>query len=333
MKKLFYVIIGLMVGYTILCLFGPSDTKAERSIVINKPNDAVLHKLADLKFFHDSWSPWTEKDPNMKTTYTGECCEPGSSMSWESEVDEVGKGKMTFEKYNGDSVIETLHFDGMGDSKVYFTATKENEATKVTWGMTSKVPFFGRAFMLFMNMDKMIGPDFEKGLGMLKKAMENMKEEAADIHYDIKETNWEARSFVGKKGTFKFMELPKFFADTYPKLGETIGKEKIETIGAPSAIYFKYHEVKMETECAAVFGLKEKKAIKGWETFDIPASKVLLIEYYGAYDKSANAHYAMDAFMKEKGLSQSFVIEEYVTDPMTEKDTAKWLTNIYYVLK
>ena len=27
------------------------------------------------------------------------------------------------------------------------------------------------------------------------------------------------------------------------------------------------------------------------------------------------------------------VIEEYVTDPMSEKDTTKWLTNIYYMIR
>ena len=60
---------------------------------------------------------------------------------------------------------------------------------------------------------------------------------------------------------------------------------------------------------------------------------MFLIEYFGSYEKSANAHYAMDAYMKEKGVIQSFVLEEYITDPMTEKDTAKWQTNIFYFVK
>lgn len=105
-------------------------------------------------------------------------------------------------------------------------------------------------------------------------------------------------------------------------------------LSAPSAIYFTFDEKAMQTECAAVFSIKDNnKKMEDWERFQVPASKVLLIEYYGAYDKSANAHYAMDAYMKGKGLTQSFVIEEYVTDPMMEKDTSKWLTNIFYVIK
>ena len=331
MKKVAYVVIGIAVLYLILCLFGPSTVKVERSIDIkNKSVEDMQHKLADLKFFHDKWSPWTRRDPNMKTTYTGVCCEAGSKYAWESEKDSVGKGSMTFDKFSNDSVLLTLHFDGMGDSKVYYITKAANEGMNVTWGMIFDIGFFGRAPMLFMSLDKMMGPDYEEGLSNLKKVIESTPAEEA---YSIKEISWEPQVYIGKRGTFKFMDLPAFFGENYPKLGEYFAKNNLKMYGAPSAIYFKYDEVKMETECAAVFITKDKVKAKEWETFEIPASKVLMIEYYGAYEKSANAHYAMDAYMKEKGITQNFVIEEYVTDPMSEKDTAKWLTNIYYVLK
>lgn len=334
MKKVAYVIIALIGLYLVLCLFGPSTIKVERAIDIKTGSvDDMQHKLADLKFFHDEWSPWTRRDPNMKTSYAGVCCEPGSSYSWESEKDSVGKGIMTFNKFTGDSVLMTLNFDNTGDTKVYYVTKKNNELVNVTWGMIFDINFFGRAPMLFMNMDKMIGPDYEAGLAKLKQVIESTPVESSDAAYKIQEINWEPQTYIGKKGTFKFMELPKFFGENYPKLAEYFAKNNLKMYGAPSAIYFKYDEAKMEAECAAVFITKDKVNAKGWETFDIPASKVLLIEYYGAYDKSIKAHYAMDAYIKEKGLTQNLVIEEYVTDPMSEKDTAKWLTNIYYVLK
>ena len=110
-------------------------------------------------------------------------------------------------------------------------------------------------------------------------------------------------------------------------------KKAVEPTMAPSAIYFKWDQEKGETDCAAVSCVPNGTKIKGYETFAVPASKVLLIEYYGAYEKSINAHNAMDAYMKANNLPmQTQVIEEYVTDPMHEKDTAKWLTNIFYVL-
>ncbi|MBK6522736.1 MAG: GyrI-like domain-containing protein [Sphingobacteriaceae bacterium] len=89
----------------------------------------------------------------------------------------------------------------------------------------------------------------------------------------------------------------------------------------------------MVGDLAAVMEFANGTKISGLEKWETPAGKVLLIEYYGSYDKSGNAHYAMDAYMKEKGYTQGTVLEEYVTDPMSEKDTAKWLTNIFYIVK
>ena len=162
MKKILYIIIGISALYLILCLFGPSTIKVERSTDIKTSSvEELQHKLADLKFFHDKWSPWTRRDPNMKTTYAGVCCEPGSSYSWESENDSVGKGNITFNKFSTDTVLFTFTFDGKPASKMYYiTKANNNEAVNVVWGMMFNVGFFGRAPMLFMNFDKMIGPDY-----------------------------------------------------------------------------------------------------------------------------------------------------------------------------
>ncbi|MBL7884998.1 MAG: hypothetical protein JNL69_13075, partial [Bacteroidia bacterium] len=142
MKKILYVILGLVAIYVIMCLIGPSTVKMERSIDINASKEVIQNKLADLKFFHDEWSPWTEKDTAAITTYTGEMGQPGSTYAWDSKVDEVGKGMMIYDKTVGDSVLQTLRFDGMGDSRVYYiTTATENNATKVTWGMTFDVGF------------------------------------------------------------------------------------------------------------------------------------------------------------------------------------------------
>lgn len=333
MKKILYVIIGICALYLIMCLFGPSKIKVERSIEIKTSSvEDLQHRLADFKFFHNKWSPWTRRDPNMKTTYKGTCCEPGSSYRWESEKDSVGKGTMTLNKFTADSVLMALSFDGMGDNDLYFvTKPASNGSISVTWGVIFDIGFFGRAPMLFINMDKAIGPDFEHGLAELKKQIESAP--APSQAYNIEELNWEAKTYYGIKTKTTADKLAPFFGQSYGKIGEAMKKAKAGMISAPSAIYFSFDEKTMETEVAAVMEVANGTKLDGVEKFEFPAGKVLKIAFYGAYDKTGDAHHAMDAYMKEKGLTQGYALEEYVTDPMVEKDTAKWLTNIYYQVK
>lgn len=334
MKKILYVIAGISAIYLIICLFGPSKIKVERSIDVKSSSlEDLQHRLADFKFFHEKWSPWTRRDPGMKTTYAGVCCEPGSSYRWESEKDSVGKGTMTFNKFTTDSVLMTLNFDGMGDNELYFATKPSNNGTiNVTWGVIFDIGFFGRAPMMFINMDKIIGSDYERGLAKLKQELESIPSEGA-VNYEIKELNWEAKTFYGVKANLSMDKISAFFGESYGKIGVALGKAKAQPIGMPKAIYFTFDEKTMMTDVAAVMEVANGTKLEGVEKFETPASKVLLIEYFGAYDKSQNAHYAMDAYIKQKGYTQGFVIEEYANDPMLEKDTAKWQTNIYYLVK
>lgn len=333
MKKVLYVIIGILVLYLVLALFGPKQIKVERQVSINRPSQFIKEKLGDFKFFHDSWSPWTDKDSAMQTTYEGTPGIIGHHYSWKGNKD-VGSGSMELMSFNNDTILMKLSFEGEGDAKAYFLLKDNNASTDVTWGMIFDVGFMGRPVMLFMNMDKMLGADYEKGLAKLKTTLESMNEAPATANYDIMEMNWDEKTFVGTKRTkMNGQNLGMFYGENFPKLGADMTKAKIQPEMAPCALVYSWDEKTMDCECAAVMCVQKGKTIQGWETHAVPASKVLHIAYYGSYEKSVNAHMAMGKYLSEKGLTQQLVVEEYVTDPVAEKDTSKWLTNIYYVLK
>jgi effector-binding domain-containing protein len=336
LKKVVYVLVSLIGIYLVLCLVGPKKVQVERSITVNASNETVKTKLADFKFFQEKWNPFSEKDSAMKTTFEGETGMPGSKYSWKGNKD-VGSGSMELIAINGDTILQKIIFTeprpGGGD--VYLIAKANANATNVTWGMKFEVGFFMRAMMLFMNMDKMIGAKYEKGLAKFKEVMEVAP--TSDIKtyngYEIKEVIWPDKTYFGKKAIVAFDKLSAFYAENFPKIFNDAMNNKLEHTGPPSSIFYTYDEQKKQAECAAVISVPEGQ-LKGWEKFNVPSANLALhIAYYGAYDKIGNAHMAMDAYMKEKGLMQTCMVEEYITDPMTEKDTAKWLTNIYYVIK
>ena len=111
-----------------------------------------------------------------------------------------------------------------------------------------------------MNMDKMMGADFEKGLGKFKTVIESMP--APTAQYEIKEVDWSEKTFIGKRGTYSFDKLSAFFGENYPKIFEALDKTKVAPSMAPSAIYFKWDQEKGETDCAAVTCVQKVQKLK-----------------------------------------------------------------------
>src|SRR4051812_22946511 len=119
MKKILYVIIAIGALYIVLAMFGKSVVKVERQVTINKPAEVIIPKLSDLRFFHDQWSPWTEKDTAMITSYSGEPGTVGHKMDWSGNKN-VGSGTMEITGLKTDSILMKLVFKGKGESKAYY---------------------------------------------------------------------------------------------------------------------------------------------------------------------------------------------------------------------
>lgn len=335
LKYILYGILAIVVIFLLIAVFAPKKVKVERSVTIQAPQPVVFEKVRSLRAMHD-WSPFIEQDPNIKIDYEGNDGEVGSVYKWKGN-DKVGSGQQTITAVNDHRVDMNLEFKEPWESKATtFVDTKEDgEGTKVTWGFETETPFPMNAMMVFMDMDGMLGKDFEKGLNKLKAQSEGAAASApAAASYEIHEQDMPARIYIGKRETVGFAEMEKFYSTNFPAIMQSLQKAKKEPAGAPSGLYYKWDEKSMKADVAAAIPVADDKAkISGFQTISVPAGKVLHIAYYGSYEKSGDAHMAMDKYLKEKGLKNGMVIEEYVTDPMTEKDTAKWLTNIYYTLE
>lgn len=330
MKKVFYVLLGLAVLYFILALFGPSEIKVERQIVINQPVNLVKEKMSDFGYFHDHWSPWTEKDSAMVVTYKGNPGEIGHYYAW-SGNEEVGKGEMEIISINADSIGMRLLFDEEGESQTYYILNEENNSTKVTWGLIMKISYFARTPMLFINMDKMLGADFEKGLSNLKRVLETT--ESLAHKFEIKENNWGEVQYFGRKETVSFDNLDKYFDDNFGLLALILEKNKIEATSPASGLFFSYDDINQSTTVSSAYRVSNCKQIKGWEIFTFPASKVISVTYKGDPANSGAAHNAISAFLKEKNLDYSMVIEEYLIGPDQVTKPSDCVTNVYYLLK
>ena len=154
-----------------------SDTyTVQRSATIAAPADVVFGMIND---FHqwEAWSPWAKIDPAMKTTYTGPTAGPGAIYHWVGNSD-VGEGQMeVLESKLAELVKIKLDFikPFASTNATDFTLKPATGGVTVTWNMVGQKDFMAKAVFLFMDMDKTIGGDFEKGLAQLKAGAEAKK--------------------------------------------------------------------------------------------------------------------------------------------------------------
>lgn len=173
LKKILIAAFFVLVILAGIVAMQPAEYRVQRSATISASPAEIFPLVND---FHkwDAWSPWAKLDPAMKTIYNGTPAGPGAIYFW-SGNDKVGEGRMTItESKPNDQIRIKLEFlkPFASTNATDFTFRPEGAVTAVTWAMKGENNFVAKAFSLFMNMDKMIGPDFEKGLAQMKTLAE-----------------------------------------------------------------------------------------------------------------------------------------------------------------
>ncbi len=169
------IILTLILIPLIMALFISKDFDFETSVTINAPIDSVWTHTNTLSGL-DSWSPWKEMDPEMKTDAGGMDGEVGAWRSWESEVEDVGNGKQSIVNVEAPILFETyLEFYTPYDSEAdgYVKLTSLDDGTTAVWGFKSVMPYPFNLMKLFVSEEEM-GEPFQKGLTKLKALSEAM---------------------------------------------------------------------------------------------------------------------------------------------------------------
>jgi len=177
MKKMFFTILGVLIaaiGILVIAIATrPTDFTLRRSATMAARPATVFAQVND---FHrwTAWSPWEKLDPGLKREYSGPDSGVGAHYHWVGNP-KVGEGKMTItESKPGELVRIKLEFikPFSATNETTLTFKLDGNGTQVDWTMTGKNGFMSKAFDLFMNMDKTVGKDFEKGLADMKTVSE-----------------------------------------------------------------------------------------------------------------------------------------------------------------
>lgn len=157
----------------VLAATRPDTFRIERSATIDAPAEKIFAVLSD---FHQwgGWSPWEKKDPDMKRSFTGAGRGKGAVYGWEGDKN-VGTGRMEILEASTPSKL-VIKLDFLKPFEAHntaeFTMLPQGNATNVHWVMHGPSPMMAKVMHVFINMDKMVGKDFEQGLANLKQLTE-----------------------------------------------------------------------------------------------------------------------------------------------------------------
>lgn len=313
---------------------GGDRMRVERSIVINAPVEEVWEHVATLAA-QDRWSPWNEQDPAMKKTYQGADGTVGAMQRWEGN-DAVGKGELRI------TAVEPLRAVRMrlafvepfqSESEVAIELAPEGEGTRATWTKDDDMGFGDRLMNKFIDIAGMVAKDYDKGLALLKQQAEAAW--AAKPKFEIRTMDWPGALYVGTREVVALADLKAAFEKGFGGAMAALNKAKAQPAGPPSGVYFAWDEERKTADLiAGIPALPDAVAkAKGLDTHEVPASRALVIDYSGGYSGLAAAHGALRARIRKDGLAQQLAIEEYITDPLAEPDSTKWLTRVIYLVQ
>ena len=339
MKALKYIVIVLVVllitSFTYVAV-QPNNYDIQRTRIINAPAAVLFNTVNDFKNW-ETWSPWIEKEPDLQITYPENTSGIGASYSW---IGKEGAGNMkTLAVSPYDSISQDMQFEDFPPSNIYWKFDKTEKGTEVTWGMKSnKMPFILKFYAAISGgMDKMVGPDFERGLARLDSvAVNSMKAYNVTINGI---TEYGGGFYLYKTINATSSNISQVMGQQYGSIGMFMGQNNIAMNGMPFTIY---HDMNFENGSVIMSNgmpVKEKIVVTG--DTDIlsgymPKQKVLRATLKGNYNNLPKAWKTTMTYIADNNLEQSTVnkpFEIYTTDPGDFPNPADWVTVIYIPLK
>jgi hypothetical protein len=180
MLKIILSLIAIAIaGVLVFAATKPDTFKVERSIAIKAPPEKIFPLINDYRQW-TQWSPYETRDPGMKRTYGTTTAGKGATYAWEGDKN-VGQGSMAIEDSQPPGHV-AIRLDFIkpfeAHNEVDFTLVPQGDATTVTWAMEGPCPYFAKVMHVFINMDNMVGRDFEAGLANLKAVAEKASEKS-----------------------------------------------------------------------------------------------------------------------------------------------------------
>lgn len=340
------IVVGL--GFLLVLFFAvglvlPDKVHVQRSIKIQAPDAQVFALVNGFRHF-DQWSPWADKDPQMKVQISGPAYGVGAHYEWTGNK-EVGSGTQEIVASTENAQVKTkLTFAGFErPSLATFDLESEGPLTRVTWGLEITLGGNPIAHYFGLLMNRQIGPDYERGLARLKTLAESGdKTDFSALKANLVDSTAQSYAYVSGSTSTDTDAIGKALAAAYGKVGVFMAAAGLKQAAPPIALTRRWDEQAKVYEFDAGIPVDRSDAqapatvngkpneVKIAQTYAGPA---LRVEYRGPYAGMPKAYTLIDAFKKAYALQDNGLSwEQYVSDPGKTPE-AQLLTDIYVPVK
>lgn len=167
-RNILIVVVLAIAGLLVFAATRPDTFTFQRSLLIKAPPEKLHALINDMRAFN-TWNPYNKKDPAMQGSYSGPAAGPGARYAFKGNQD-VGEGSLEITSSAPNQVGMRLDMSAPieAHNQITFTLAQRGQATEVTWAMQGACPFIAKLMGVFIDMDAMIGRDFEAGLSSLQ---------------------------------------------------------------------------------------------------------------------------------------------------------------------
>ncbi len=337
LKLIFFFLLAVLAVTAVLSLLMPTNQKVERSITINAPAAVIYQQLTRLENFN-KYSVWSQQDSTAKYSMTGTDGTVGAATSWTGDPAISGDGKIEIVSLEENkSIKHKLSFTKpqKGTAESTFTLKESNGTTSVTWNFVLATPRPWNIFNLFYSLDKNMGKDFEEGLATLKTAIEKINGTVPAKMYDVQLMNFPATEFAMIRQQVKWNDLLSFFEEHLPLVYQEAQNANASP-GTATGLIYEWDIKNQQADIAVAVPVAAGAMINSpiVHSINVPASKAVFVNFSGAYDKLPDAYNSIHQYLSENKLKEKTPsIEQYFAGPTNEKDTAKWLTKIIFLVE
>jgi carbon monoxide dehydrogenase subunit G len=172
LKTTLIVVVLAIAGLLVFAATRPDTFSLQRSLLIQAPPEKLHALINDMHAFN-TWNPYEKKDPAIQGSYSGPAAGPGARYVFKGNQD-VGEGSLEITASAPGQVGMRLDMRApmQARNQITFTLVPRGPGTEVTWAMEGACPYMAKLMGVFIDMDRMIGRDFEAGLASLKTLAE-----------------------------------------------------------------------------------------------------------------------------------------------------------------